>query len=68
MIPSSKNPAIDKFISDITGVNRVATIKEDKCVACTMQCATFRDNLSRKEYSISGLCQRCQDAIYPDFQ
>ena len=24
----------------------------------------FRDNLSRKEYSISGLCQDCQDEFF----
>lgn len=25
---------------------------------------SFKDELSRKEYSISGLCQICQDATY----
>ena len=25
----------------------------------------FRDELSRKEYSISGLCQSCQDKVWP---
>lgn len=24
----------------------------------------FRDELSRKEYSISGLCQQCQDEMF----
>lgn len=24
----------------------------------------FRDNLSRKEYGISGLCQDCQDDVF----
>ena len=24
----------------------------------------FRDDLSRKEYNISGLCQHCQDAFF----
>lgn len=24
----------------------------------------FRDDLSRKEYSISGLCQDCQDEVF----
>lgn len=26
--------------------------------------STFRDDLSRKEYTISGLCQECQDDIF----
>jgi hypothetical protein len=25
---------------------------------------SFRDDLSRKEYQISGMCQRCQDDIF----
>lgn len=24
----------------------------------------FRDALSKREYAISGLCQRCQDAVF----
>jgi len=27
---------------------------------------SFRDDLSRKEYEISGLCQKCQDNIFGD--
>ena len=72
MRPSSKNPAIDEFISDITGIDRVATIKEDRCASCKTSVNkvenNFRDALSLREYSISGLCQTCQDAIWPDFK
>lgn len=25
---------------------------------------TFRDDLSRKEFRISGLCQKCQDEVF----
>ena len=72
MIPSRKNPAINEFISDITGIDRVATIKEDKCVSCKTSVFKlendFRDALSLREYNISGLCQTCQDKKWPDFQ
>jgi uncharacterized protein with PIN domain len=72
MRPSSKNPAIDKWLSDITGVDRVTTIRKDRCVSCKTSVNNvendFRDALSLREYSISGLCQTCQDKIYPDFQ
>ena len=27
---------------------------------------SFRDALSRKEYSISGMCQECQDGVFDD--
>jgi hypothetical protein len=26
----------------------------------------FRDELSRKEFNISGLCQRCQDQVFTE--
>lgn len=25
---------------------------------------SFRDNLSKKEFQISGLCQKCQDIVF----
>lgn len=28
--------------------------------------SSFRDALSRKEFSISGFCQECQDVIFND--
>ena len=28
----------------------------------------FRDQLSKKEYKISGLCQKCQDQVFGSFQ
>jgi hypothetical protein len=69
MLPSNKNPTIDEFIFDITGVDRVAAIKENRCVSCKAKVETdFRDDLSKREYSISGLCQTCQDEVFPDFQ
>lgn len=41
-------------------------IKNNKCPFCnqTIDQTEFRDELSRKEYSISGLCQRCQDEVF----
>ena len=26
----------------------------------------FRDDLSRREYSISGMCQKCQDIVFTE--
>ena len=42
------------------------TIQDDYCPICknSIKEEDFRDNLSRKEYSISGLCQKCQDEIF----
>jgi len=38
-----------------------------ECVICRslhIRNIDFRDNVSRQEYSISGLCQKCQDKVF----
>jgi len=35
-----------------------------QCVGCGEFNLEFRDELSRKEYGISGLCQCCQDNVF----
>ena len=35
-----------------------------RCAGCGNKAENFRDELSRKEYAISLLCQGCQDVIY----
>ena len=35
-----------------------------QCVKCGEFNIEFRDELSRKEYGISGLCQCCQDGSF----
>lgn len=39
-------------------------VKKNKCTSCRNKIGKFRDKLSRKEYSISGMCQKCQDKIF----
>ena len=34
------------------------------CTFCGAKIEGFTDELSEKEYSISGMCQECQDYIY----
>ena len=34
------------------------------CVICKKPIAGFRDELSEKEYRISGMCQECQDSVF----
>jgi hypothetical protein len=40
-----------------------------KCPCCTLEVnpEDFRDNVSRDEYRISGLCQTCQDATFAEY-
>lgn len=41
-------------------------IKEGKCPICEQPVdqGELRDDFSRKEYSISGMCQKCQDDTF----
>ena len=36
------------------------------CVTCpsAIEEDDFKDDLSKKEYSISGMCQECQDSVF----
>ena len=35
-----------------------------QCVTCAEPVGDFTDALSKKEYSISGMCQTCQDKVF----
>lgn len=43
----------------------VIDIKAGKCPFCKEKVGQFRDALSKREYEISGLCQKCQDEMWP---
>lgn len=38
-----------------------------QCTFCAKALTEFRDELSKKEYSVSGMCQLCQDEIFQPF-
>ena len=44
----------------------VDRVEKGFCPFCNKQVDDneFRDNLSRKEFKISGLCQSCQDEMF----
>jgi len=74
--PTEKAPAIEAFLHTvITGAEllgqtpaRVAAITGDVCIPAPIGCGgpaiEFRDEISRREYRISGLCQKCQDLVF----
>lgn len=47
-------------------VHMAQLIDNDKCPHCEKDIKEeeFKDELSKKEYSISGMCQKCQDEIF----
>ena len=46
----------------------VQRVREKKCPFCgeSVDPTSFRDELSRKEFQISGICQKCQDVTFAD--
>ena len=71
MKPTEKHPELSKFLDDMTemvfgNLPRSKTIHVDTCVACGGKANAFTDPLSLKEFSISGLCQDCQDKLFEE--
>lgn len=61
-VPSQKAPELEIFLQ--RNFNRTTSIQSNTCVSCNGDASTFKDQLSKKEYTISGLCQKCQDDIF----
>jgi len=64
MKPSKKTLAINQLIHQTFGVDREKSIRSDVCALCGKPAIEFEDELSRKEFSISGMCQSCQDKAF----
>ena len=66
--PSKKTPlmvdVLDKIALATTGRTRTESIQADLCVWCGKEAKVFKDELSRREYTISGMCQECQDKLF----
>ena len=64
--PTKKAPEIEKLIDTFnpSGRKRVDSIKADICSWCGKNVTEFQDEISRREYSISGFCQECQDKTF----
>ena len=39
-------------------------IMANKCATCGQNVGEFKDEISAKEYGISGMCQDCQDSFF----
>ena len=59
-----KSEAIEELLSSIMGKSRELVIKANMCMTCDNPDVALRDELSAKEYNISGMCQRCQDEVF----
>lgn len=59
-----------KVVDALFGVDRAAAEEAGTCIqppiGCGKPCppSSFRNEISRREYLISGLCQACQDSVF----
>lgn len=62
--PSQKGAELEDFLERL--FSRTTKINANVCTVCDGPATEFRDSLSRKEYTISGLCQQCQDKAFEE--
>ena len=64
--PTKKTPEIENLIdaTNPSGRKRMDSIKQNTCSWCGNPAVEFSDELSRREYRISGFCQECQDKTF----
>jgi hypothetical protein len=54
----------DDMAVKLFGRSKVLAVAGKQCVKCGASELEFKDEVSKKEYGISGLCQTCQDEIF----
>ncbi len=70
--PSEKSYSMAKALDNLTesmfGRKRTTSIEGDICATCGAKAPpeSFTDALSKKEYTISGMCQKCQDGVFKE--
>jgi uncharacterized CHY-type Zn-finger protein len=68
MNDTPKAPEVENFLNELSinlfGRYRSLAKAGKSCVSCGKPATEFKDELSRKEYNISGLCQNCQNEIF----
>ena len=57
---------LDMVGKDFGFQSRRACEVAKRCVSCGGDATKFTDELSEREYGISGFCQKCQDGIFGD--
>lgn len=57
---------LDNFAKKSFGRSQTEAKEKGVCVTCgnKIKMEDFKDELSKKEYNISGLCMKCQDDTF----
>lgn len=65
---TKKSPEIERLMEDVSkAAGGSGRRTSGKCPTCAREFdpdAEFVDDLSRREYRISGMCQECQDSVF----
>jgi hypothetical protein len=64
MKPTKKAVAVEKFLNTMTVIPRMNAIENNVCALCGKDASKFKDEISVREFAISGLCQSCQDEVF----
>jgi hypothetical protein len=54
----------EEMAFSLFGRSRTLAIAGKGCVKCGKSAVDFRDEISKREFSISGFCQGCQDDFF----
>lgn len=64
---TKKSPEMEQMCEQFANKLFNRSLKDPVCVTCgsdKVKPNDFKDALSRKEFSISHICQKCQDSIF----
>jgi len=62
-----RDPQLQTFLDAFTKKNFGTIQTSEACVMCKsvkVQPQDFCDEISKKEFEISGMCQKCQDDVF----
>ena len=64
---TKKSSEMEQFCESVTKGLFGCSRKENCCVTCgskDIKPENFKDDLSRREFEISHMCQECQDSVF----
>ena len=62
--PTKKPLRIEQMLQNVFQVNRHEVLAQRRCVFCGSPGLNFKDEVSKEEYRITGVCQKCQDQAF----
>lgn len=62
--PVPDTSSIQPRPADLLFPDRIPRMKQHICVTCSGKVEGFDDELSQKEFLISGMCQTCQNQAF----